>query len=151
MLARRGAASADLVVLDAFVGTEVPGHLVTAGFAQLARRALRPGGIFAANVIDVPPMDATRALAATLLATFAHVALVAPRKLVRLRQGGNAVLLAGRRPLPLEALRTRAVRGAAPALVIAGFELDALVADASPSQDGPAPGAPQRFDRGPGP
>ena len=49
---------------------EIPAHLVTTGFAALARRALRPGGILAANVIDAPPMDATRALAATLGTAF---------------------------------------------------------------------------------
>ena len=151
VLARRGAASADLVVLDAFVGTRIPAHLVTAEFAGLARSALRPGGILAANVIDAPPMDATRALAATLGTAFDHVALVAARKLVRRRQGGNAVLLAGRRPLPVQALRTRALRGGAPALVVDGPDLDAFVGGAAPTNDEPTPGPGRRFDRGPRP
>jgi spermidine synthase len=138
VLARRSAASADLVVLDAFVGTEIPAHLLTTGFAALACRALRADGLFAANVIDVPPMDVARGLAATLQASFPHVALVAPRKLVRRRQGGNAILLAASRLLPLEALRVRAVRGGAPALVVAGADLDAFVGGASPARDEPA-------------
>jgi spermidine synthase len=148
VLARHRAASADLVVLDAYVGTEIPAHLATLEFAELARRALRPGGVFAANVIDAPPMAVTRALAATLRAVFPHVALVAARKLVRGRQGGNAVLLAAGRPLPVESLRTRALRGGAPELVVSGPELDAFAGGAAPSRDpAPVPGA-EGFDRG---
>jgi hypothetical protein len=151
VLARRGPASADLVVLDAYVGTQIPAHLVTTGFAAAARRAVRPGGILAANVIDAPPMDATRKLAATLGTAFEHVALVAARKLVRRRQGGNAVLLASLRPLPVRALATRALRGDAPALVVDGPDLDAFVDGAPPSHDAPADAGAQGFDPGPVP
>jgi hypothetical protein len=112
---------------------------------------VRPGGILAANVIDAPPMDATRKLAATLGTAFEHVALVAARKLVRRRQGGNAVLLASPRPLPVQALATRALRGDAPALVVDGPDLDAFVDGAPPSHDAPADAGAQGFDPGPVP
>jgi hypothetical protein len=138
-------------VLDAYVGTQIPAHLVTTGFAATARRALRPAGILAANVIDAPPMDATRKLAATLGTAFEHVALVAARKLVRRRQGGNAVLLASLRPLPVRALATRALRGDAPALVVDGPDLEAFVEGAPPSHDEPAGDGAQEFDPGTAP
>jgi spermidine synthase len=151
VLTRRGAASTDLVVLDAYVGTTIPAHLVTLEFAELARRALRPGGVLAANVIDAPPMGVTRALAATFRAAFPHVALVAARKLVRGRQGGNAVLLAAAQPLPVDGLRTRALRGGAPELVVSGPELETFAGGVAPTRDpAPGPGA-AGFDRGPQP
>jgi spermidine synthase len=148
VVGRRAPASADLVVLDAYVGTEIPAHLATLEFAALARRTLRADGIFAANVIDAPPMPVTRALAATLRAVFPHVALVAARKFVRGRQGGNGVLLAARRPLPIDGLRTRALRGGAPELVVSGPDLHTFVGATAPLRDPePAPGA-EAFDRG---
>jgi SAM-dependent methyltransferase len=49
------AASADLVVGDAFGSRAVPWHLATAEWMADVRRVLRPGGLFAANVIDQPP------------------------------------------------------------------------------------------------
>ena len=72
------AASADLVVGDAFGGRSVPWHLATAEFAADIRRVLRPGGLYALNIIDFGSLRLARAVAATLLDGFADVALVAP-------------------------------------------------------------------------
>ncbi len=128
LLERRSPASADLLVLDCFRGTEVPGHLVTPEAMGHARRVLRPGGLFAANVIDVPPLPAARALARVLAETFPHVAVVAARKVLRGRQGGNVVLVAADRGLPVRELAARALRGAAPELVLAGADAAAFAA-----------------------
>jgi spermidine synthase len=133
---RRRPASADLVVLDAFEGAAVPEHLVTVEFAREARRVLRPRGLFAANVIDVPPLDATRRLTATLTAVFRHVVVVGPRKVLRGRVGGNAVLVAGAR-VPVGALRVRAGRGAPPEIVLGGEALRAFTGGVRASRDGP--------------
>lgn len=135
VLRRRRAGSADLVVVDAFVGEEVPAHLATVECAALARRVLRPGGICAFNVIDAPPLTAARGLAATLHAVFPHLAIVAARKVVRGRQGGNVVLLASRRALPVDVLRTRALRGPAPELVLGGADAVAFAGGARPRHD----------------
>jgi MFS family permease len=88
--------SADLVVGDAFGSRAVPWHLATAEWMADVRRVLRPGGMFAANVIDQPPLGLLRAQAATLLEAFADVRLVARPG----PAGGNQVLLASDRPLP---------------------------------------------------
>jgi SAM-dependent methyltransferase len=85
-------ASADVVVGDAFGGRAVPWHLATVEFAEDVRRVLRPGGLYALNVIDHPPLALVRAEAATLVAVFGHVRAVT-------RGGGNFVLLASDRPL----------------------------------------------------
>ena len=86
---------------------------------------LRPAGVYALNVIDVPPLDAVRAHDAVLRAAFAHVAWVAPPGVLRGRAPGNVVLLASGVPLPLAALRARrdrrrAARAGAGALDEAG-------------------------------
>ncbi|MBA2349744.1 MAG: fused MFS/spermidine synthase [Solirubrobacterales bacterium] len=128
LLERRSDASADLVVLDCFRGTEIPAHLVTAEAMAQVHRVLRPGGIFAANVIDVPPLPAARALARVLADTFPHVGVIAARKVLRGRLGGNVVLLAAHRGLPVRALATRALRGSAPELVLGGEEARAFAA-----------------------
>jgi MFS family permease len=89
------AASADLVVGDAFSSRSVPWHLTTREFVADLRRVLRPGGTYAVNVIDSGPLNLVRAVAATLRAEFAHVGLIAEDPL-----GGNSVLVASDDPLP---------------------------------------------------
>ena len=76
-------------------------------------RVLKPSGVYALNVIDVPPLDAVRAHDGVLRAAFAHVAWVAPPGVLRARAPGNVVLLASAAPLPLAALR-RAATAAVP-------------------------------------
>ena len=78
-LADEATASAEVLVGDAFSARSVPWHLATTEFAHEIRRVLRPGGIYALNVIDQPPLRLVRAEAATLLASFGDVALVAPQ------------------------------------------------------------------------
>lgn len=126
ILERRSDASADLVVLDCFHGTLVPEHLVTPAAMAHAARVLRPGGFFAANVIDVPPLPVARALAGVLADTFPHLAVVAARKVLRGRQGGNVVLVAAHRGLPERELTTRALRGSAPELVLTAADARAF-------------------------
>jgi MFS family permease len=89
------AASADLVVGDAFGARAVPWHLATREFLAEVRRVLRPGGTYVANVIDSGPLELARAYAATLRSEFAHVALIGDDPL-----GGNLVLVASDHPLP---------------------------------------------------
>jgi spermidine synthase len=84
----------DVVVGDAFGGLAVPWHLTTREFVAQLRRVLRPGGLYAMNLIDRGPLAFARAEAATLAAAFRHVVVLgAP-------DGGNLVLLASDRPPP---------------------------------------------------
>ncbi|MGH2949220.1 MAG: fused MFS/spermidine synthase, partial [Solirubrobacteraceae bacterium] len=94
-LRRERSASADLLVGDAFGGRSVPWHLATVEFADEIRRVLRPGGLYALNVIDYAPLRLVRAQAATLLQVFEDVALVAQPGAGGGPSGGNLVLLAG--------------------------------------------------------
>jgi SAM-dependent methyltransferase len=113
LLARRPDRSADLVIGDAFDGPHVPAQLSGAAFAGEVARVLRPAGVYALNVVDIPPNDEVQAHDAVLRQTFAHVAWVGPPGVLRARAPGNVVLLAGAAPLPLAALR-RAATAAVP-------------------------------------
>ena len=114
-------ASADLVVGDAFGGRAVPWHLTTAEFVAEVRRVLRPGGLYALNVIDYRPFGLVRAEAATLLEAFDEVALVTHD-----RPGGNFVFLASDGELPAAAALDRA-------------EVQRFAGDADPLRDDDAP------------
>jgi spermidine synthase len=127
--------SADAVIVDAFDGPLVPDHLTTVEFAREMRGVLRPGGLCVLNVIDIPPLELARAGAATLLAVFGHGAVLAPRRLLRGREGGNVVLAAGSAPLPLRGLRERAARADQPEDVLAGDGLAAFTGGAPPLTD----------------
>ncbi|MFZ5851164.1 MAG: fused MFS/spermidine synthase [Actinomycetota bacterium] len=103
-LAQEPEGGRDLVVGDAFGGLAVPWHLTTRETVADVRRVLAPGGLYAVNVIDFPPLDFARAEVATLRAVFAHVAVVATPETLAGRAGGNLVLLAAATPLPVDRL-----------------------------------------------
>jgi spermidine synthase len=105
--------SADLVIGDAFDGPHVPARLSGPDFVAEVRRVLRPSGVYALNVIDVPPLEEAHAHAAVLRAAFPQLAWIAPPGVLRARAPGNVVLLAAAAALPLAALR-RAATAAVP-------------------------------------
>lgn len=138
-LARQPAAAYDVVIGDAFGGRAVPWHLTTREFVAGVRRTLRPGGVYAVNVIDAPPLGFARAEAATLRAGFRHVAVVAPPDRLGGRQDGNFVLLASDAPLPLAAVQRAAVRHGQATGVLDGVALDRFVGSAEVLTDDHAP------------
>jgi len=97
----------DLVVGDAFGGLAVPWHLTTREVAEQVRDVLTGGGVYAVNVIDYPPDRFARAEVATLRSVFGHVVLLGAPVTVAGEGGGNHILVASRRPLPLAAIRDR--------------------------------------------
>jgi spermidine synthase len=106
-LAAQPAASYDLVVGDAFGYLVVPWHLATKEMIADISRVLRPGGVYAQNVIDYPPNRFIRAELATVAAVFPHVALIAPPRALAGEVGANFVIVASHAPLPLDAIRSR--------------------------------------------
>ena len=103
-LTEQPAGSYDLVVGDAFGGMAVPWHLTTREVAEQIRGALRPDGVYAVNVIDYQPDRFARAEIATLRSVFEHVALLGAPATLAGEAGGNHVIVASRRPLPLRAI-----------------------------------------------
>lgn len=72
--------SYDAVVMDAFVGSEPAWPLATVEAARAARRALAPGGVYAANVVSEEGgcnVEFLRCQLACLSQVFAHVVVAA--------------------------------------------------------------------------
>jgi spermidine synthase len=134
-LATCGDGSADAILVDAFVGARVPRHLGTAEALADAARVLAPGGAFAINVVDAPPLDDARAIAAGLLEAFALVAALGAGPVLRGRRAGNVVLVAAHRRLPVERLRTRASADPSPAMLLAPGEMRAFTGGVPPWRD----------------
>ncbi|MER6925155.1 fused MFS/spermidine synthase, partial [Streptomyces spiralis] len=86
---------ADLIVADVFSGARTPAHLTSTEFLDEVRRALKPGGLYAANLADGPPLAHVRGQIATAAARFGELALVADPTVLRGKRFGNAVLVAG--------------------------------------------------------
>jgi spermidine synthase len=101
---------ADLVIADVFSGARTPAHLTSTEFLAEVRRVLKPGGYYAANLADGPPLAHIRAQVATAAAVFPELALAADPTVLRGRRFGNAVLLASDVTLPIAEL-TRRVAG----------------------------------------
>jgi SAM-dependent methyltransferase len=118
LLPARGERVADLVIGDAFEGPDVPAALSTPDWVEQIRRVLKPAGVYALNVVDVPPNLAVEHHAALLRERFAHSARIGPPGVLRARSPGNVVLLAADVALPLEALR-RAAAAAIPRELVA--------------------------------
>jgi len=129
----------DAVVGDAFGGRAVPWHLATREFAAQVRRVLRPGGVYAVNVIDLPPLGFARAETATLRAVFGHVAVLAPPERLAGREGGNFVLVASDAPLRLDAIRARGAARGGYGAAAGGADLDRFVGPARVLTDDHAP------------
>jgi len=129
----------DVVIGDAFGGPAVPWHLTTREFVTAVAARLRPGGLYLLNLIDYPPLGFARAEAATLAATFDHVAVVAPPDYIAGMAGGNFVLVASDDAFDLEALRTALDSRNRAATVVTGEGLAQFFRDAAVLRDDFAP------------
>jgi spermidine synthase len=134
--------TADLIVLDVFAGARTPAHLTTTELMTDIARVLAPGGVFAANLADGPPLSFARGQFATAQAVFAHVAAVAEPGIWRGRRFGNLVLLGSAEPLPVDLAR-RCAGDPAPARVMAGQALTRFVAGAAVVTDATAVASPE--------
>lgn len=133
------AASADLVVGDAFGARSVPWHLATAEFAAEVHRVLRHDGVYVLNVIDRDPWRLLAAEVATLAARFPHVVLLVRPDQLAPGGGGNAVVVASDRPIDLAALAARAAARGEPGSVLDDAATRRFAADAPVLTDDRAP------------
>lgn len=123
----------DLVVGDAYGGRSVPWHLTTTEFMAEIARVLRPGGVYAMNVIDGGASLFARAELATLAEVFSTIAVVVPAEGIPGASAANLVLVASEDDL--SGLTVSATDGE----LVRGDELDAFVGDARPLTDDFAP------------
>ncbi|MEV0177356.1 fused MFS/spermidine synthase [Streptomyces sp. NPDC050803] len=133
---------ADLVIADVFSGARTPAHLTSAEFLDEVRRALRPGGWYAANLADGPPLAHLRGQIATAAARFGELALVADPTVLRGKRFGNAVLVASDHPLPITELTRRAASDPHPGRVEHGKPLTDFTGGATPVTDAAAVASP---------
>ncbi|MGW1980336.1 spermidine synthase [Streptomyces sp. NPDC001889] len=133
---------ADLIIADVFGGARTPAHLTSTEFLTEVRRVLRPGGQYAANLADGPPLAHLRAQVATAAAVFPELALAADPAVLRGRRFGNAVLLASDTALPVAELTRRVAGDPHPGRVEHGRELRDFTGGAEPVTDAGAKPSP---------
>ncbi|OEJ26762.1 spermine synthase [Streptomyces agglomeratus] len=134
---------ADLVIADVFSGARTPGHLTSAEFLADVRRVLKPGGSYAANLADGPPLAYLRGQIATAAAVWPELALAADPAVLRGRRFGNAVLLASDGALPLAEWTRRVATDPHPGRVAHGRELADFTGGAAVVTDASARPSPQ--------
>jgi spermidine synthase len=138
--------SADVVVCDVFAGARTPAHLTSTEFAAEAHRVLRPGGVYAANVADGPPLRFARAQVATLCSVFRHVCLLAEPGILRGRRFGNLVAVASDAELPIAEFLRRCARDPMPSRVVHHEDLQRFAGTARPVRDVDAVASPEPPD-----
>jgi len=91
--------SMDLAIGDAFSDLSVPWHLTTREFNAAIDQTLRPGGVYAMNVIDNGRLRFLRAELATLADRFAWVVAISAPSTFNHGFADNVVLAASHRQL----------------------------------------------------
>jgi hypothetical protein len=134
-LAGLGAASADVVVLDAFSGGRVPADLTTRECAAQVARVLRASGVLLVNVGDGSGLGYTRRLAAGVLGELPHGLLVTDKAVLHGRRYGNVVLMASAAPLPVDEIRRGLAAEPFPCVSLAGRHLTRWLGGAGPFTD----------------
>ncbi len=114
---------ADAIILDAFVGAQVPADLATTEFFAEVRRCARPGAVFIANVAGESPFEWVKRFSAGVVALFRHVQVSAETAVWKGRRYGNLVLLGSASPLPIEDLARKSAAAPFPYRAISGREL----------------------------
>jgi spermidine synthase len=134
----------DLILGDVYEGARMPRSVASREFVALVADRLAPGGLYAVNVADLPPLAFTRKQVATLRTGFGEVCLIAAPNLLRGRRYGNLVLVATPEPgaLPIDQLVRAALRDPFPSRLLHGPPLDRFVGGARPVTDATAEGSP---------
>ncbi|MFJ8753206.1 spermidine synthase [Streptomyces sp. NPDC102441] len=135
---------ADLVIADVFGGARTPAHLTSAEFLTEVRRVLKPGGQYAANLADGPPLAHLRGQIATAASLFPELALAADPTVWRGRRFGNAILVASDLPIAVADLTRRVASDPHPGRVeqgraLADFTGGAAVVTDAGAKPSPAP------------
>jgi spermidine synthase len=134
---------ADLVIIDAFVGTRVPAELTTAEYFADVCRVLSPTGTMMINLTDRGPLSYARRVLAGLTSSFTHRLLCAEPSTLKGRRFGNVILAGSSAALPVSKVADRAGRPPYPYRVVHGARLDQLVAKAAPFTDADAQWSPE--------
>jgi spermidine synthase len=135
-------ASADLVVIDAYAGAQVPAELTTVEWFAEVARILRPGAVVAMNTADEPPRRHLARVHAALSAVLPHTAAMSTPEIRKGRRFGNTVLVASAERLPVGALARNIAKAAFPASFEHGSALHRALGSARPFHDDDAQPSP---------
>lgn len=133
---------ADVVVVDAFAGPQVPPELTTVEFLTDVARVLDAGGTLMINITDKGISLYSRRVLAAVEAAFPQIVLSAEPATLKGRRFGNVIILGSTTALPEADLNRRAAGSAFPYRVVAGAALDRLRGTARPFVDGDAQPSP---------
>ncbi|MGA4668984.1 spermidine synthase [Propionibacteriaceae bacterium Y1923] len=133
---------ADVVIVDAFRGTAVPGDLVSVEAFAEYRRVLHAGGLLVMNVTDKLPFDWTRRVLSGLRIYFPHRSLSAEPSTLKGRRKGNLVLAGSTAALPVDRLAREAARAVFTHRMITGPQLESMIGGAQPMHDASAEDSP---------
>ncbi|MER7172671.1 spermidine synthase [Streptomyces mesophilus] len=133
---------ADLLIADVFSAARTPAHLTSVEFLEEVRRVVRPGGHYAANLADGPPLAHLRGQIATVAAVFGELALAIDPAVLRGKRFGNAVLVASDTELPVAELTRRIASDPHPGRVEHGRALADFTGGATPVRDAAAVASP---------
>ncbi|GAA1369258.1 spermidine synthase [Catellatospora chokoriensis] len=123
----------DLIITDIYQGDRMPPGATTGAFTVHVARALRPGGLYAANLLDTPAYTFTDTQTLAARAEFADVCLIADDDFDR-RAGQHNVVLAAVTapgPLPMAGL-ARGLNGPPRGRLMHGAELAGPIGKARP-------------------
>ncbi len=141
-LAALAPASADVVVVDAYAGGQVPAELTTSEWFGEVARVLGPRGVVAMNTADEPDHRHVARVHESMRTHLPHTAVIAEADIWKHRRFGNVVLVGSAAPLPGPAL-TRAVAASTfPSTVRLGGDARRRLGQAKPFTDADAEPSP---------
>lgn len=134
----------DIVIVDAFHGSQVPAELATTDFLAEVARVI-DDGVMLLNLTDQGDLRYTRRVLSGLSETFSQLLLCAESSTLKGRRFGNVVIAAANRRLPADELAVRSAQSAFPYRVVISDRLRQLIGGAAPFTDAdsaPSPAAP---------
>ncbi|MGZ5368484.1 spermidine synthase [Aeromicrobium sp.] len=126
---------ADIVILDAFDGAQVPAGLTTAEFFAAVSKVIVGDGMFLLNLPDRAPFGYLRRVLAGLGEHFSTLAMSAEPSTLKGRRFGNVLVCAAQVPLPTRELAQKAARSAFPYRVLTDDLVRKAFAAAEPFTD----------------
>ncbi len=139
--------SADIAVIDAFVGLRTPAELTTTAFTAELSAALTEDALVIVNLLDRGPMLYARRVLAGLVPAFPHALICTETPTLRGHRFGNVLVVCSTRPLPTAVIARSARRARFPYRVVHGWRLRRLLRDVPPLSDAePGPAGLRRGD-----
>lgn len=135
---------ADVVVLDAFEGAQVPAELGTTEFFADLARVVAGEGVVLVNLADRAPFPYVRRIIRGVRDSFAQVMISAEPATLKGRRFGNVLVFASQTSLPWEALARRAASSPFPYRILRDREVAEKLAGGTSFTDADAERSPAR-------